>query len=216
MASIITQNGFLTGTGVIYEANVKYYNTVDLTVEDNGGGSTITVETSPDDSTWTAATGVYNIGTGALVQQSGGTFTAKGKYVIDTQNIAYLRIRVSTYVSGTIITRFEESPVSLKGLIGNMLVTGLVAQGTTQANAFPLAGTFNVFATVAASSGAVLPTGVNRNGDIKIKNGGANTLTVYPPLGGAINGGTVNAGVSVAAAGVGAFVSDGLGNFWQF
>lgn len=215
MASIITQNSALTGTGVIYEGKVDNLGSVDLWVEDNGGGSTITFESSTDDATWgTITAGVYNVTTGVLVANA-GTTTAKGRYLVDVKGMTYIRIRVSTYVSGTVVTRFGESVTSVKGQIASMLVTGLIAQGTTQATALPIQGSFNVFATVAASSGAVLPP-INRNGEIRIKNGGANTLTVYPPVGNSINGGSANAGVTIAAAGISVFVCDGVGNYWTF
>lgn len=216
MSHIITQNSALTGIGVVLEIKTNRISTVDLTVEDNGGGSTLTFESSADDSTWsTMTTGVYNVTSGAMVANA-GTTTAKGKYVVDVSTIGYLRIRVSTYVSGTVVTRFEDSVVSLRGSFGAMLTTGLVAQGTTQATALPLSGSFNVFGTVAASTGCVLPAGLNKNGEVLVKNNGANTLNVFPPLGGKINGGTANAAVTVAAAAALRLISDGVGNYWTF
>jgi hypothetical protein len=212
--AVITSNPVLTGVGTVVELNTKYLNTVDLVIEDNGGGSTITVESSADDATWaTMATGVYNMTTGALVATA-GTLTAKGKYVIDASAINYVRIRVSTYVSGTIIARFEESPVSLKGLYNTMLYTGLVAQGTTQASALPINGTFNVFSTVAASACAILPAALNKNAEVALRNFGANALTVYAPAGGTINGGAVNGTHSVPAGNSARYITDGVGNYW--
>ena len=77
----------------------------------------------------------------------------------------------------------------------------LTAAGNSQGTALALPSDFNVVTTAAASSGVILPaTGVNvQLGDtIIVVNHGANTLTVYPPVGGTISTGATNAGLSVA------------------
>jgi hypothetical protein len=78
------------------------------------------------------------------------------------------------------------------------LLTGLIATGTTQATALV---TYNnachEFGTVASSSGAVLPIG-DIPSEVSIFNGGVSSLAVYPPLGGSIDGGSINASISVA------------------
>ena len=73
-------------------------------------------------------------------------------------------------------------------------VTGLTATGSTQVDALALTSTFSIFGTVAASTGCVAGT---KNS--VIVNGGVSALSVYPPLGWAINGGTINAAISVPA-----------------
>lgn len=78
-------------------------------------------------------------------------------------------------------------------------VSGLVALGTTQANALPLPADVCKFATVAAGTGTVIPP-CNPADSGSLFNGGANALLVYPPLGGKINGLGTNAGYSVATA----------------
>src|SRR5215213_7364113 len=73
------------------------------------------------------------------------------------------------------------------------------ATGSTQATAFAITTCSTEFTTVAASTGAVLPApGLNvSSGDIlAVYNQGANTLTVYPPVGFKIALGATNAGVS--------------------
>ena len=63
----------------------------------------------------------------------------------------------------------------------------LTATGNSQGTALALPSDFNVFTTVAASTGAILPaTGPQCNvGDsFIIVNHGAQTLSVYPPTGG--------------------------------
>lgn len=71
----------------------------------------------------------------------------------------------------------------------------LTATGSTQATALALVSDFSIFGTVAANSGAIL----GARGDSFVVNNGANTLTLYPPVGGNINGGTLNAGISIPA-----------------
>lgn len=217
--SVTLQNSNLTGTGSLVEYKVTNgVNSLDIYIDDNGGGSTVTFESAPDGSTWTAlSTGVYTLSaSGVFAALGGSTTTAKGRYVIDCNVAAYVRARVSTYVSGNVISRWEESVVSLKGLIAPMLVTGLVAQGSTQATALPLQAVYNVFATVAASTGAILPAGVPKNSEVVVKNGGANALAVYPPAGYVINTLAANASISIAAGSSLRFISDGAGNFWTF
>lgn len=75
--------------------------------------------------------------------------------------------------------------------------TALTATGSTQATALAIGASNNFVGTTAASTGVILPLG--NNGDsIFIYNGGANTLTVYPPVGGTINNLSANTGFSVA------------------
>lgn len=71
----------------------------------------------------------------------------------------------------------------------------LTATGSTQLTALALVSDFSIFGTVAASTGAIL----GARGDTFVVNNGANTLTLYPPVGGNINGGTLNAGISIPA-----------------
>lgn len=72
--------------------------------------------------------------------------------------------------------------------------------GTTQATAFAITTANTVFTTVAAGSGARLPVtpAVSANDRLHVANHGANTLTVYPPTGGALSSNTVNVPALVA------------------
>lgn len=79
---------------------------------------------------------------------------------------------------------------------------GLTATGSTQGTALALPTDFNVFTTVASSTGAILPaTGINIQvtDTIIVVNHGANALAVYPPVGGTISTGATNASLSVPA-----------------
>lgn len=84
-----------------------------------------------------------------------------------------------------------------KAVIGDAS-TGLTAAGANQATAYVIVSPLSVFSTVAAGTGARLPTGSSPNDSLATYNGGANALTVYPASGGSINGGATNTGVSVS------------------
>lgn len=91
--------------------------------------------------------------------------------------------------------------------------TGATATGTTQAGAYLLSAVRTRFGTVAASSGALLPTGASGD-ELTVTNFGGNSLAVYPPVGGAIDNGSANASVAVAANATKLFIcmdSAGLG-----
>lgn len=82
--------------------------------------------------------------------------------------------------------------------ITGIVADALTATGTTQATAFLLSSDLSVFATVASGTGCRLRDG-GENDQYTIVNDGANALLIYPPLGGTINGGAVNASISLAA-----------------
>jgi hypothetical protein len=111
---------------------------------------------------------------------------------------------------------------AIKGAFDYPSSIGLVALGTTLANALALPRDFNVFATVAASTGARLPAGVdvvestyvdpngttrNNYGIVEIGDcirvvtkGVANPLLVYPQTAaGTVQAGGAGVGFSVAA-----------------
>jgi len=99
--------------------------------------------------------------------------------------------------------------VGTPGLQAGALIGGvsdnLTATGSTQAGALLLSLSSDQFVTTTASgTGVILPPG-NGNGDqlapgdlIRVFNYGANTLLVYPPVGGKIQNGSTNAGFSIA------------------
>ncbi|MCA3704253.1 MAG: hypothetical protein INF12_14620 [Methylobacterium sp.] len=96
--------------------------------------------------------------------------------------------------------------------LGVIVATGLSGAGSTQTDATSIGvNTFNVFSTVAASTGARLPV-AGGNGNVVVVNGGANALTVYPATGESINALSANTGLSVAAGRAALFLS--AGNRW--
>lgn len=82
----------------------------------------------------------------------------------------------------------------------------LTATGSVQGDALALAGDYLVFGTVAASTGAILPAS---SGQFIVVNAGANALKIYPPVGLAINGGTVNVAFSVTNGKTALFIMNG-------
>lgn len=82
----------------------------------------------------------------------------------------------------------------------------LTAAGSTQLTALALVSDFSIFGTVGASTGAIL----SGRGTSIVVNNGVSTLTLYPPVGGNINGGTLNAGISVPAGKSAIAISNGL------
>ena len=71
------------------------------------------------------------------------------------------------------------------------IITGLTATGATQATATTLVHNFNSrFDTVTSGAGAILPNPTIPD-EIAIYNNGIYTLSIYPPVGGAINGGSL-------------------------
>ena len=87
----------------------------------------------------------------------------------------------------------------------------LVALGSTQATALLIGNDNNWFGTVAATTGATLPASAGPGDALFTYNGGANALTVYPPLGGTMNALAVNTGIAVTMLKSATFVCrDGL------
>lgn len=86
---------------------------------------------------------------------------------------------------------------AVRALAGDA-ISGLIATGTTQATALALIGENNVFSTVGTSSGAILPVGESSK-TILVYNGGANALSIYPPVGGSINALSTNTAYSLGA-----------------
>lgn len=99
------------------------------------------------------------------------------------------------------------------GVVGNV-DNNLTATGTTQATALLVSNDINVLTTTAASTGVILRSDLSAGDTQEVVNYGAQTLTVYPPVGGKINNGSANAGVSVATNTSALYTSiDGLNFF---
>lgn len=85
--------------------------------------------------------------------------------------------------------------------------TGLVATGTTSADALQLVSGVNQIATCASGAGVILPTA---GGFKTVINNGANACLVYPGTGKQINNATATTGTySIAAGKTALFVTAG-------
>lgn len=82
--------------------------------------------------------------------------------------------------------------------IPNTVGLALTAAGTTQADALALINDWNQLTIVAALSGAILP-GLTGGQSVLVANEGANALSVYPPVGSAIDALGANAAYSLAS-----------------
>lgn len=88
--------------------------------------------------------------------------------------------------------------LTVQSVLGYLSNT-LTAAGSTQGTALPITTDFAVCTTVASGTGVILPANAVASDQYMIANHGSNALLVYPPTGGAIANGTVNAGLSVPA-----------------
>lgn len=102
-------------------------------------------------------------------------------------------------------------------IAGGAQILGQTATGSTQGTAFLLLGPTVEFTTVAASTGALLPSAGGRvtgADTIVVVNNGANSLSVYPPVGFKIGTTATNGAVAVAAGKAGVFMARGDGNYF--
>jgi hypothetical protein len=91
----------------------------------------------------------------------------------------------------------------------------VAAAGNSQATATALTASLNVVtsATGTSADGVRLPAGYSQGDIILIVNATAVALDVFPPTGGAINGGTADAAKALAANISGLYVSLGGGDW---
>lgn len=95
------------------------------------------------------------------------------------------------------------------------VATGLTAAGNSLGTALALTSIFNQISTAAASTGVSLPV-VDIGVSIRVRNDGANTLTVYPPNSSSnINGGSNGAGVSVSAGATASYIKTAATKWFQ-
>jgi hypothetical protein len=90
------------------------------------------------------------------------------------------------------------SPALANKLGQDVINIGLTATGSVQGDALQITSSSSIFATVAAGTGAILPS-AHGKADYMIMNNGANALAVYPSLGERFNGGSANASFSLPA-----------------
>lgn len=98
-------------------------------------------------------------------------------------------------------------PPLVAQMINGTAQDSLVATGSTQGTALALPADVNVFTTVAASTGCILPINPAPGDETIVANLGANSLSVYPQTGGTIQTGSANAAFAVAAGKSAKFVA---------
>lgn len=109
------------------------------------------------------------------------------------------------------LTGVGTAPAQAQNITGT-LVNSLTAAGSSQGTALALGNDdYNIVTTTAASTGVILPATLSASDEMWVVNYGANTLSVYPPVGGKINNGSTNAAVSISANKNASFICiDGL------
>jgi hypothetical protein len=95
-----------------------------------------------------------------------------------------------------------------------VLVLATTLGVTSQAAGVKLNGDINILTITQAADASVLPAGLPKGTITYIVNLSASASVLFPPVGGAINGGTVDASVALTASKTTiAIAVDGLGNF---
>lgn len=77
-------------------------------------------------------------------------------------------------------------------------VDAVTAVGVAQSGSAPLTGMVNIVTTSAGQTACLLPTNWAQGSPLVVRVTSATTGLVFPPTGGAINGGSANASFSVA------------------
>lgn len=97
------------------------------------------------------------------------------------------------------------SPLAANSITGTASTTN--PAGSTQGTATPLTSSLTYTATVAASTGFILPSSLEVGDSVVVENDdSADAVLVYPPVGSEIGTGAVNAGFSVAAGKTAMFI----------
>lgn len=79
------------------------------------------------------------------------------------------------------------------------VATALTSTGTTQATALTISADANFVSTVASGTGVIVYNGMIGDSCFVMNDGGANALTVYPPVGSKFNNLATNAGFTLGA-----------------
>lgn len=102
---------------------------------------------------------------------------------------------------------------SARELVGRVTLAITATGSTSQANSKLIEQPHNVVTAGAAATGVRLPGGLGAGDWGTIQNNNTETLFVYPPVGGAINGGSDNAKVDVTTLKGVLFVAHGNDDF---
>jgi len=86
---------------------------------------------------------------------------------------------------------------SVPYVLGTVSNTQTATGSSSQANSFAIVNDITIFTTAPSNSGARLPSTAGPGDSFVIANYDANTMIIYPPVGGILNGGSLNAGVNL-------------------
>lgn len=86
---------------------------------------------------------------------------------------------------------------SIPYVVGTVSNTQTASGSSSQANSFAVVNDITIFTTAASNSGARLPSTAGPGDNFVIANYDSNTMIIYPPVGGILNGGSLNAGVNL-------------------
>lgn len=82
-------------------------------------------------------------------------------------------------------------------VVGTVSNTQTASGSSSQANSFAIVNDITIFTVAASNSGARLPSTAGPGDSFTIANYDANTMVIFPPVGGIINGGSLNASVNL-------------------
>lgn len=165
-------------------ANIYANNAVFTTVSGNGSGLSAIAGANV---TGTVANATYATSAGSATTATSAT--TAGTVTTNAQpNITSTGTLTSLTVSGNISA---QANVNMNGFVIRSVATGIAASGSTQATATAIAKEMNLVTTVTSGTGVLLPPAVAGMA-ITIINTSANSLLVYPHVGGNINGAAAN------------------------
>lgn len=136
------------------------------------------------------ATAANSVAGANVTGQVGNALVAGTVYIAAQSNITSVGTLTSLAVSGNITAQANVNMSA--GYVIRSVNAAVSAAGTNQGTATAITREMNVVSTVATGAGVILPTAVAGMA-ITLINTSANTLLVYPHVGGDINGGVTNA-----------------------
>lgn len=87
-----------------------------------------------------------------------------------------------------------------KAVLGNTVETGVTADtGSVQGDSYPITRDVTVVATVGTAGDSLILPKAETGDEYWVRNGSGTSMDVFPQVGGAINGGSTDAAVAVAA-----------------
>lgn len=98
--------------------------------------------------------------------------------------------------------------------IGGGVTSNITATGTTQGTAQLVTDDVNVVTTTGSGAGVILRGDLGQGDSQDVVNIGSNGLAVYPPTGGKINNGTLNASITLNQNKAGTFRTWDGSNFY--